>query len=374
MNFARLQPLGENAEIVFIGQIGTRNGGYTGLNRFQTNLKFRPAENHQIHLNGALVNIGKVNLGNREESLGQFSFQAIDEWEIKNGVILVFGFDYSRFFGAGDDFSLSPRLGFQFDINSRTRFRTSYTTQTEQQSWQNVIEMEGSQVLFREPVSMQDIAVENSVPLMNRSSRLEFGIERVLSNKSNIEATVFFDTVFNHGVGLTNIPFGFSDSETNDFVANQQGGARGFRVVYTRRFNGRFSAAAGYAFGMGQQLSEEALTNPANIFEADFFQTFFGQFDAQLRTGTQIRTIFRFSPQATVFAIDPFQGRLAIYDPNLSIIVTQSLPTLGLPFRAKAIIDARNLFDTQANVGGEDGSLRMNSQRRTLRGTISVRF
>lgn len=373
-NFARLQPLGDNAEIVFLGQLGTRNGDFTDLNRFQANVKLRPVENHQIHLSGAVINIGKINIENRRQNLGQVSFQALDEWQIKNGVIVVFGFDYSRFFGAGNDFSISPRIGFQFDLNSRTRFRTSYTAQTEQMNWQNVVEMEGTQVLFREPVSIQDIAVENDVPIMNKSTRLEFGIERVLSNKSNVEAAVFFDTIINRGIGLTSVPFGFSDNEINEFSANQQGGANGVRVVYSRRINGRFSAVAGYAFGNGQKLSEEAISNPANLFEADFFQTFFGQFDAALKTGTQIRTIFRFSPQATVFAIDPFQGRLAIYDPNLSVTVTQSLPNLGLPIRAKAIIDARNLFDTQTNINDETGSLRLNSQGRTLRGTISVRF
>ena len=40
-------------------------------------------------------------------------------------------------------------------------------------------------------------------------------------------------------------------------------------------------------------------------------------------------------------------------------MITQSLPTLGLPFRAEAIVDARNLFDFQTGVAGEDGSLRI---------------
>ena len=55
-----------------------------------------------------------------------------------------------------------------------------------------------------------------------------------------------------------------------------------------------------------------------------------GQLNANLRNGTKVKTIFRLSPQATVFAIDPFQGRLAIYDPSLSILVTQPLPNLGV--------------------------------------------
>jgi hypothetical protein len=372
LNFARLQPLTENSEIVIAGQLGAGNNA---PKRFQANLKFRPVDNHQIHVNGSIVNIGKIKKNDSEKSLGQFSIQALDEWKVRSGVIVVFGFDYSRFIGAGDDFSISPRLGLQFDINSKTRFRTSYTTQNEEQGWQHAIEMEDAQVLFREPVSMQDIFVENDTPQMNKSTRLEFGIERVLDNKSNIEANVFFDTISGRGVGLTSLPIDILSGENfSEFVTNQQGGARGVRVVYTRRLNGTFSTAAGYAFGNGQKLSLEAVSNPSNVFEDDFFQTFFGQFDAELSTGTQIKTIFRLSPQATVFAIDPFQGRMAIYDPNLSVMVTQNLPTLGLPIRAEAIIDARNLFDSQANVSGEEGTLKLNSKGRTLRGGISVRF
>ena len=87
-----------------------------------------------------------------------------------------------------------------------------------------------------------------------------------------------------------------------------------------------------------------------------------------------MQTIFRLSPQAMVFAIDPFQGRLAIFDPGLSVIVTQSLPNWGLPIRATAIIDARNIFDIQNAANNDEGSLQLNLTRRMLRGGISVRF
>jgi len=210
---------------------------------------------------------------------------------------------------------------------------------------------------------------------MNKSRRLEFGIERVLDNNSSVEANAFLDTTLGRGIGLANLPFDVLGVEDfGDFVANQQGRAQGVRMVYTRRLNSRFSTSAGFALGNGQKLSENGVTNPAEVFENDFFQTFFGQFNADLKTGTNIKTIFRLSPQATVFAIDPFQGRLAIYDPGLSVLVTQALPNLGLPFRAEAIVDARNLLDFQTGVSGEEGSLRLNSQGRTLRGGILVRF
>ncbi len=372
VNFATLQPINENTEIIFVGQGGTGN---FAPQRFETRLKYRPNDNHQMHLSGSLAKLGRVENGNAERTLGQFSFQALDEWKVKKGVILVFGFDYSKFIGAGKDFSVSPRFGLQIDVNAKTRFRTAYTGATEDRTWASVADLEGENVLFREPLAMQEFVVENHQPRMAKNTRLEFGIERVLDNKSSVEAEVFFDAVSDRGVGLTNLPFDSLDgSNLADFVVNQQGAANGARIVYTRRLTRRFSTSAGYAFGSGQKLSADAISNPANVFENDLFQTFYGQFNADFKTGTQIKTIFRLSPQATVFAIDPFQGRLAIYDPGLSVMLTQSLPTLGLPIRAQAIVDARNLFDYQTGVNGDEGSLRLNSQKRILRGGILVRF
>lgn len=372
VNFATLQPLSENAEVVFAGQTGTSK---SAPNRFAANLKFRPNKNHQIRLNTSVAKLGKVKFNQTEETLGQVSFQVFDEWQVRSGVILVFGFDYSKFIGAGDDFSVSPRLGLQYDINSKTRFRTAYTSQTEEQTWSRAVELEDTQILFQEPVAIQDFVVENNKTKMNKSTRLEFGVERILDKKSNVEANVFVDTTVNRGIGLVNLPFNaFDGNAFNEFVANQQGTAQGIRVVYSRRLNGTFSTSAGYAFGNGQKLSAKAISNPANVLENDFFQTFIGQFDADFKTGTQVKTIFRLSPQATVFAIDPFQGRLAIYDPSLSVLVTQSLPNWGLPIRAEAIVDARNLFDFQTNINNDEGSLKLNSQGRTLRGGILVRF
>ena len=307
--------------------------------------------------------------------LGQVSFQALDEWKIREGVILVYGLDYSRFFGAGDDSSISPRLGFQFDVNARTRVRSAFTTQSEERTWANAIDLEGQSVAFTEPVSVEDLVLDKGKPQINRSRRLELGIERVIDNRSSVEANVFFDTTLGRGVGLNNFSFDTLGGDSfGEFVANQQGRSHGVRVVYTRRVNDIFTASAGYSLGQGQRLSPAAITNPSKVFENDFFQTFFAQVAADLKTGTSVRTIYRLSPQATVFAIDPFKGRLAIYDPGLSVFVTQSLPNLGLPFRAEAIVDARNIFDIQSGVVGEEGGLRLNSQRRMLRGGIQVRF
>ena len=372
VNVATLIPINEKTELVLAGQTGV---GKNAAQRFESQLKYRPNELHQLRVTGSFTNLGNFGPENGEKSLAQVSFQASDEWKVREGLILVFGVDYSRFVGAGDDFSISPRLGLQFDIDPKTRFRSAYTTHTEERSWTKAIEFENAQVLFREPAAIQDIVVTDGKPVMNNSSRFEFGIERVLDNRSTIEANVFFDTTLARGVGLSSIPFDSLDPDGfQEFTGNQQGGAQGLRLVYSRRLTGQFSAAAGYSFGVGQKLSAEGLSDPAELFQTDTFQSFFGQFEADLGTGTNVKTVFRLSPQATVFAIDPFQGRLAIYDPSLSVLVTQNLPSLGLPFHAEAVVDARNLFGFATGVAGDSGMMRLTNQRRALRGGILVRF
>lgn len=371
VNFATLVHLKENVDLMLAAQTGVGKGA---PQRFDSELKFKPVEDHQVRVRASIGHLGTVVLDEKERTLGQVSIQATDEWNIREGIILVYGLDYSRFIGAGDDSSISPRIGFQIDIDSKTRLRTAYTSQTEERTWSRAIELEDAQVMFREPVAVDDFVVENGKPQLNRSSRFEFGIERVLDNRSSLEANAFFDSVFGRGVGFTVLPFDSAGKDFTELVGNQQGSSQGLRLVYSRRISGNFTAGAGYSLGRGQRLSPEAVSKPDELFDNGFFQSFFGQVEADLRTGTNVKTIFRLSPQATVFAIDPFQGRLAIYDPGLSVLVTQSLPTLGLPFQAEAIIDARNLLDFRTGVVGEEGSLRIHSPGRALRGGILVRF
>ncbi len=372
VNFATLLPAGDDAEVVIAGQTGT---GKNAPQRFEADIKLHKSAGHVLRFNSSAGWLGNVIAQNRERPLGQISFQVLDEWKVREGIIFVFGLDYSRFVGAGDDMSLSPRLGLQYDLNSKTRLRTAFTTQTEERSWAHSIDLEGENIAFSEPVSVEDLVFVRGRPQINKSRRLEFGVERVIDNHSSVETNAFFDTTLGRGVGLNSLPFDTLGGDGfGEFVANQQGRTQGIRVVYTRRLNALFTTSAGYSAGTGQKLSTAAITDPLHVFESDFFQSFFGQLAADLKTGTSIRTIFRLSPQATVFAIDPFKGRLAIYDPGLSVLVTQNLPTFGLPLRATAIVDARNIFDFQPSVSGEEGNLKLTGLARTLRGGIQVRF
>jgi hypothetical protein len=212
---------------------------------------------------------------------------------------------------------------------------------------------------------------------MERSRRLEIGLERVLDGRSTFEATAFYDTTNGHGVGLLSTPltaFSGVAGEPLMNVANQQGAAKGVRLVYTRRLSRLWTASAAYSFGRGQKLSSEGFSSPSEIFTNGFFQTGALQLAGGFHTGTQVRTILRFSPDATVFAIDPFAGRLGVYDPSLSIQVTQELPSFGLPVRAEAVLDARNLLDVQTSSENGEVLMQIGTNRRSVRGGISVRF
>jgi hypothetical protein len=375
VNFAFDSPAGDRVELIFAGQTGIGAGA---PQRLQTAARVRANDRHVLNLSAGAVRLPSetsFSSAAGKRPLGQFSVRAIDEWIVRDGVVVVLGLDYSRFLGAGGATSISPRIGLQFDANARTRVRAAYAPGGSDMAVSAVTFEEG-EIAFKQPETQPVLFVDGQA-VMERSRRFEIGIERVLDNESSVEATAFFDTTTGRGLGLLSTPisaFSGDSGATMMTVANQEGAARGMRVVYARRISSVWSASAGYSFGRGQRLSANGITNPADLFDNGFFQTAALQLDAGLPTGTNVRTVFRFSPEATVFAIDPFAGRLAVYDPSLSIQVTQDLPTFGLPVRAEAVIDARNLLDVQAQTDNGDTLTQLGFTRRSLRGGISLRF
>ncbi|MET0626369.1 MAG: carboxypeptidase-like regulatory domain-containing protein [Pyrinomonadaceae bacterium] len=382
VNFAVATPVNRQVQLIFAGQAGE-------FERLEATARIRAGARHRLSATlGAarLPTIPAAPEESPEEKLGfarpradkleQVSVRAVDEWVVRDGVVVVVGLDYSRFMGAGGDSSFAPRLGVAFDAGARTRFRASFAPGADAATRTDGVEFEDGQVLFKENPG-QAVAVIDGQAVLERSYRLEFGVERILDENSSVEATAFFDTVSGRGVGLLSTPLegltGEGGAALLD-IANQQGGARGVRVVYTRRVSSRLKASAGYAFGRGQQLSPEGLSSPEHLFQNTFFQTAAAQLDASLLDGVNVRTVLRFSPRAAVFAVDPFAGRLAVYDPSLSILVTKDLPNFGLPVRAQATVDARNLLDVSTGVDDGETQLSLGALRRSLRGGISVRF
>jgi hypothetical protein len=376
VNFAFARQARGGLDFIVAGQTGT---GVAAPQRLEATARMRLNNLHRVTLSVGGMRVNQ--LAARKEptghALGQVSMRAVDEWVVRDGVVIVVGLDYSRFVGASNARSVSPHFGLQFDANARTRVRAAYAPggeeETNTQSW---TDLEEGTITFKQPVSVP-VALVDGRAVLERSRRLEFGAERILDEQSSVEATAFFDTTSDRGVGLLSTPingFAGESGETLISVANQQGASRGMRVVYTRRVSRIFSASAGYSFGRGQKLSPLGLTNPSEMFDSGFFQTAAMQMNADFGNGTRVRTVFRFSPGATVFAIDPFAGRLAVYDPSLSILITQELPTFGLPVRAQALIDARNLLDSQVSTDDGETLTTINTTRRSVRGGIAVRF
>ncbi|HEX7314258.1 MAG TPA: carboxypeptidase-like regulatory domain-containing protein [Pyrinomonadaceae bacterium] len=381
LNFAVATPVNRQVQLIFAGQAGE-------FERLEATARIRAGARHLISATfggarlpalpsvrdeepvGAKLGFNAA----RGEKLEQVSVRAVDEWVVRDGVVVVLGLDYSKF--VGGEGSFSPRLGVAFDANARTRLHASFAPGADSGTRADGVEFEDGEIVFKENPG-QAVAVIDGQAVLERSHRLEFGVERILTENSSVEATAFFDTISGRGVGLLSTPLEGLTSEGGAAlldIANQQGGARGLRVVYTRRVSSRLKASAAYAFGQGQQLSPEGAATPDQLFQNTFFQTAAAQLDASLLDGMNVRTVLRFSPRAAVFAIDPFAGRLAVYDPSLSILVTKELPNFGLPVRAQATVDARNLLDLATGADDGETQLSLGALRRSLRGGISVRF
>jgi hypothetical protein len=377
-NFAVSVPAGEQLNLIFAGQLATNK-----LARLETTGRFRAGAHHLLSatIGGAQLPLAFNSAAGSPapHALKQVSVRAVDEWVVREGVVVVLGLDYSRFTGAQGSATFSPRLGFQFETDARTRLRFGYAPGGVDSQPQSVARFEDGAIVFPE-MAARPVAFVDGRALMERSRRLEFGVERVLDNNSSIEATAFFDTTDGRGVGLMNMPAGAFAGEHETAllsVANQQGAARGLRVVYARRLGSYLKTSAGYSFGRGQQLApgfSAASSSPGELFHNGFFQTVAAQVESSFDTGTDVRTVLRFSPRAAVFAIDPFAGRVAVFDPSLSILVTQDLPTFGLPLQAEAVLDARNLLDAQTSLEDGDTLTILSANRRSVRGGISVRF
>jgi len=376
VNFAVATPVSDHVELVFSGQTGIGDAP----ERVEATARFRVGDRHRIGVTASGASfeapVWTSKLTDQNGLHGQVSLRAVDEWIVRDGIVIVMGLDYSRFIGAGGAHAFTPRFGVQYDANARTRVKAAFASGGEEDGIQSVARFEDEQVVFRSQ-AVRPVAFIDGQAVLERSHRLEFGIERVLDNNSNVEAMAFFDTTSGRGVGLLSGPASAFSGKSGDAfidVANQQGSSRGIRVVYTRRLNRVWTSSAGYAFGRGQQLSAAGFSSPAELFENGFFHTAALQLGGTFRTGTQVRTVLRFSPQATVFAIDPFAGRLGVYDPSLSIQITQDLPSFGLPVRAEAILDARNLLDAQTSSDNGEILTFVGNNRRSVRGGISVRF
>jgi hypothetical protein len=179
----------------------------------------------------------------------------------------------------------------------------------------------------------------------------------------------FFDEVSGRGLELIAVPLGHGGIKHR--VAEQNGRAKGLRVVYRRRLNHFLEGTFGYAIAGG-----EYWVGPARLFLGGVLQVASAKIDAYfISTGTKISTVVRVAPERAYLAIDPFRGRIGSYNPNMSLLLVQELPEVSfLPWHLAAVLDVRNLFDQVASISDEQQELVASRFRRQVRVGLALRF
>ncbi|MDX6384372.1 MAG: Carboxypeptidase regulatory-like domain, partial [Blastocatellia bacterium] len=150
VNFAVALPASERIDLIFAGQTGVGSGA---PQRFETTARVRVNSHHRVSLTGAAASLPMWNSNggtDPKRALGQMSVRAVDEWIVRDGVVVVLGLDYSRFFGAGNGAAISPRFGIQFDANARTRVKASFAPGGAEAMQQSSASFEGGDVIFRQ--------------------------------------------------------------------------------------------------------------------------------------------------------------------------------------------------------------------------------
>jgi hypothetical protein len=124
LNFAVSAPVSEGVELIFTGQTGV---GSEAPERFEASTRFRVGHRHKVGVTGAGLRVGSPvwisRLDNQQGVMGQVSMRAVDEWIVRDGIVIVMGVDYSKFVGGGGAHAITPRFGVQFDANARTRVK-----------------------------------------------------------------------------------------------------------------------------------------------------------------------------------------------------------------------------------------------------------
>ena len=368
-NFAISEKIARDANLVVSGQIGYGEGSPQRLEALTT---AHAGDRHRLSVALGYARFTFSRKGGLPQ-LGQFSLSATDTWQVSGPVLVVYGLDFARFTEGMSGTSVLPRFEVAVDAGAHTRLFAGITPGSSVDA-QSRVNLESGEIVLAEPKPVA--LAPTGEPIMDRSYRLQFGGEQILSEKSSVEMMAFFDTVSGYGVGLLAVPVETGSADPLIRNAELKGRSRGVRVVYHHRVNSVIEGAIGYSFGEGQSLDAGGITEPANLFDNKMFHVFSAKIDANfVQTGTRVSTVLRLAPEQAVFAIDPFQGQIATYDPNLNVSLTQDLPSLGfLPGQWQAVVDLRNLLDQQASVSDERQELIEGRFQRLVRVGVSLRF
>jgi hypothetical protein len=347
-----------------VGQLGSGPGA---PQRIEARLRNDIGERHEVDV---ALGYGRLltDPDRPQRRLDQYTIQAVDRWQAAGPLVVLYGVNYTKFSGASSKGALLPRVGVEFSPSNRSQI---FARLTPGSSYDEVasFDLETGEVKFVDsptaPVATRRLAEARP----DRSRRIEIGGGHLIDERSNFEVMAFFDTASGHGIGFLAYPTPGADPEFR--TGSLDGRTTGVRVLYTRNIVGSLTGTVGYAAGRGVKLGDSS--DPFAIFENQGFQMVAGQLQAEFDTGTRVTAVYRFSPDAVVFAIDPFAGRVAAFEPSASVVVYQSIPTPGFfPGRLEAMLDVRNLFDVTAT--SDERELQLADYSRLVRAGLSFRF
>ena len=367
INFATLYGLSEQGDVLFTGQYSK---GAIIQSRFETTFRTDHSDRHSTTIKTGFFQ--SSGLGLNSVGINQFNVSLTDEQKVSEDLVLIFGFDYSKLSGLSRRQFFSPRFGVKYDLNENTRLRAGiYSVSLDESGWEKSVELDGN------PINLitldQSGSAAQSALAPQRSNRFDFGIEGMVDRQSTLEGTVFLDFTGERKISFLGLPI--DSGQSHEITASHPGDSLGARLVYSRRLSSGLQLSGGYSLGIAPTVTSIVLDGSGDL-EVDnrSFHSVFAQMSADVGPDTNLRTIVRFSPKATIFAVDPFLGSITIYDPGVSFVLTRILPNMGLPIKAEASIAARNVFDQSTEALRDETRVRFASHRRMFRGGILVRF
>lgn len=366
-NFALTRSIAKT-DVTIVGQTGVGDGA-------PQRLEIGAERDFGQHTLNATFGYGRAPVrrsgtdGDAVNALDQFTVQVEDRWQVSGPLVLVYGLNATKFSGQSEATSVLPRLGVEFSPTNRTQLFAGFTpgsTLDEIASF----DLETGDVTFVAPQETATARGSQGAAIPDRSRRFQVGVGHLINERSNIEVMAFFDTVSGKGVGFLSVPADGADAEFS--TGTLDGETNGMRVVYRCRLTKVLTGTAGYAFGTGMHLGDDPIANPASFYRSGTYQVFAGQLQADFDSGTRVTAVYRHSPRAVVFAIDPFADRLAASSPT-SLVVAQAfrMPWL-IPGQWEAMLDIRNLFDTRPT--SDDGEIILRDYSRLVRAGLSFRF
>ena len=366
-NFAVAREV-SGADLTIAGQVGL---GAAAPRRVEARVTREIGLSHELDVTAAYGRLGLAG-GDRGETsrLDQYTLQAVDRWQIANPIVVVYGLSFTKFAGASSASAVLPRFGIEVSPTNRTQIFARLTP-ADMLDDSAHFDLETGEVTFEDPLVPNVNGEQLADATPDRSRRLEFGVGHLIDEGSNIEVMAFFDSASGRGIGFLALPSGSLEHEFR--TGSLDGRSSGVRVLYTRRLSKSVTGTLGYSAGTGLRVDPAGLANPVDMFQSAAFQILAGRVEAQFDTGTHFTAVYRFSPDAVVFAIDPFAGRLGATEPAASFFLSQQLPMPDfIPGQWEAIVDVRNAFASSA--GTDDGEILLVDYGRLIRAGVTFRF